>query len=117
MRRGTQVNLLCSGSISKPLVSGVEGTGYSLHTLWSCLAQLIFSFFTNLSRSSTKQLASAAAYQNTLKAANKQKLLFTSLSDKLLFNKQQLCQTEPMYRISFTDPHIHQLLVYINRKK
>jgi hypothetical protein len=28
-----------------------------------CLAQLIFSFFTNLSRSSTKQIASAAAYQ------------------------------------------------------
>jgi hypothetical protein len=28
-----------------------------------CLAQLIFSFFTNLSRSSAKQLASAAAYQ------------------------------------------------------
>ncbi|PWZ53012.1 hypothetical protein Zm00014a_032023 [Zea mays] len=28
-----------------------------------CLVQLIFSFFTNLSRSSAKQLASAAAYQ------------------------------------------------------
>jgi hypothetical protein len=28
-----------------------------------CLAQLIFSFFTNLSRSSAKQAASAAAYQ------------------------------------------------------
>jgi hypothetical protein len=28
-----------------------------------CLAQLIFSFFTNLSRSSAKQSASAAAYQ------------------------------------------------------
>jgi hypothetical protein len=27
------------------------------------LAQLIFSFFTNLSRSSAKQIASAAAYQ------------------------------------------------------
>jgi hypothetical protein len=27
------------------------------------LAQLIFSFFTNLNRSSAKQLASAAAYQ------------------------------------------------------
>jgi hypothetical protein len=32
-------------------------------SLWSCLAQLIFSFFTNLSRSSTKQTASAAASQ------------------------------------------------------
>jgi hypothetical protein len=30
---------------------------------WPCLAQLIFSFFTNLSRSSAKQTASAAAYQ------------------------------------------------------
>jgi hypothetical protein len=32
-------------------------------SLWPCLAQLIFSFFTNLSRSSAKQIASAAAYQ------------------------------------------------------
>jgi hypothetical protein len=32
-------------------------------TLRHCLAQLIFSFFTNLSRSFTKQTASAAAYQ------------------------------------------------------
>jgi hypothetical protein len=33
--------------------------------LWlrPCLAQLIFSFFKNLSRSSAKQVASAAAYQ------------------------------------------------------
>jgi hypothetical protein len=29
---------------------------------WSCLAQLIFSFFTNLSKSSAKQTVSAAAY-------------------------------------------------------
>jgi hypothetical protein len=49
------------------------------------LAQLIFSFFTNLSRNSAKQIASAS--QNELKAANKQKLLFTRLSDKLLFQQ------------------------------
>jgi hypothetical protein len=42
-----------------------------------------------------QQLISSAASQNELKAANKQKLLFTSLSDKLFFNKQQLCQTGP----------------------
>jgi hypothetical protein len=35
----------------------------NLLLLRPCLAQLIFSFFTNLSRSSAKQLASAAAYQ------------------------------------------------------
>jgi hypothetical protein len=29
---------------------------------WSCLAQLIFSFFTNLSKSSAKHTVSAAAY-------------------------------------------------------
>jgi hypothetical protein len=34
-----------------------------------------------------QQLISSAASQNTLKAANKQKLLFTSLSDKLLFQQ------------------------------
>jgi hypothetical protein len=34
-----------------------------------------------------QQLISSTASQNTLKAANKQKLLFTSLSDKLLFQK------------------------------
>jgi hypothetical protein len=56
------------------------------------LAQLIFSFFINLSRISAKllflqQLISSAASQNTLKATNKQKLLFTSLSDKLFFQQ------------------------------
>jgi hypothetical protein len=40
------------------------------------------SFCSNLS----VQLSSAAS-QNTLKAANKQKLLFTSFSDKLLFQQ------------------------------
>jgi hypothetical protein len=34
-----------------------------------------------------QQLISSAASQNELKAANKQKLLFTSLSDKLLFQQ------------------------------
>jgi hypothetical protein len=58
--------------------------GCSCHFHRPCLAQLIFSFFTNLNRSSAKQLASA---QNTLKAANKQKQLFTRLSDKLLFQQ------------------------------
>jgi hypothetical protein len=56
------------------------------------LAQLIFSFFTNLSEvlpnsQFLQQLISSAASQNTLKAANKQKLLFTSFSDKLLFQQ------------------------------
>jgi hypothetical protein len=30
---------------------------------WPCLAQVIFSLFTNLSKSSAKQTASATAYQ------------------------------------------------------
>jgi flagellar motor protein MotB len=56
------------------------------------LAQLIFSFFTNLSRSSAnrqllQKLISSAASQNELKVANKQNLLFTSLSGKLLFQQ------------------------------
>jgi hypothetical protein len=35
----------------------------AIDKLWPYLAQFIFSFFTNLSRSSAKHVASAAAYQ------------------------------------------------------
>jgi hypothetical protein len=37
--------------------------GSIMKMLWLCLAQLIFSFFTNLSENSAKQTASATAYQ------------------------------------------------------
>jgi hypothetical protein len=40
----------------------INASGLSTDEHWPCLAQLIFSFFTNLSRSSAKQLASPAAY-------------------------------------------------------
>jgi hypothetical protein len=44
--------------------SGFGGVGACIveSSLRPCLAQLIFSFFTNLSRSFAKQLASPAAY-------------------------------------------------------
>jgi bisphosphoglycerate-independent phosphoglycerate mutase (AlkP superfamily) len=49
---------------SDPSINNVKkmnGLLFCIHR--PCLARFIFSFFTNLSRSSAKQLASAAAYQ------------------------------------------------------
>jgi hypothetical protein len=44
--------------------SGAQASPSCLYLLlWPCLIQLIFSFFTNLSRTFAKQLASATAYQ------------------------------------------------------
>jgi hypothetical protein len=56
------------------------------------LAQLIFSFFINLSRSSVKQVASAAAYQFSCfseytKISQQAEVAFINFSDKLLFQQ------------------------------
>jgi hypothetical protein len=55
-----------------------------------------------------QQLISSAASQNTLKAANKQKLLFTSFSDKLLF---QQAAAVPNRAITRTDIGIGSLMI------
>jgi hypothetical protein len=45
------------------LMEGTEGLESLVILNRPCLSQLIFSFFTNLSRRSAKQTVSAAAYQ------------------------------------------------------